>query len=55
LARERTLRARERHRFIIGLEQILTDFRANRFEKETEMRQKRIVAQDRMAGLDVVV
>src|SRR5215831_3178578 len=54
LINERTLRARERHRLVVALKQILTDLRPDCFEKETEMREQRIVAQDRVAGLDIV-
>lgn len=51
---ERALRARERYRLVVALEQILANLRANRLEKEAEMREQRIVAQDRVAGLEIV-
>jgi hypothetical protein len=54
LINERTLRTRERHRFVIALEQILTDLRADCLEKESEMREQRIVAQDRMPSLEII-
>jgi hypothetical protein len=54
LINERTLRAREWHGFVIALEQILTDLRADCLEEEAEMREQRIVAQDRMPSLEIV-
>ena len=44
LINERTLRARERHRLVVALEQILPDLRADRLEKKAEIREQRIVA-----------
>ena len=37
LVSQRTLGPRERHCFVVVLEQILPDLRSNRLEKETEM------------------
>jgi hypothetical protein len=54
LINERTLRARERHRFVVALKQILPDLRADRLEKETEMREQRIITQDGVASLEIV-
>src|SRR6202162_5965546 len=54
LVDQRALRARERHRLVVALQEILADLRPDRLEEEADVRHDRVVAQDRTARLQEI-
>ena len=49
-----TLCAGKRQLFAVSLDEVLADFRADKFEEKTEMRNHRVVAANRLAVLRVI-